>query len=284
MRFYSPLRYPGGKGKLAKFVGKICELNDVSGHYVEPYAGGAAVALYLLMEEKVSSVTINDSDRAIYAFWHSVLNETERLCRRIRNANVTVEEWRAQKDIQRHADTASLIDLGFSTLFLNRTNVSGILDGGPIGGLDQSGSYKIDCRFNKDGLIQRIRAIANKKDHIQLYNLDALDLIKQIKKEGDSQSTIFYFDPPYYLKGESLYMSYYGPDDHREVCEVIKQIRHIHWIVSYDNVPEVRGLYDGFKKKEYKLWHTAHTARRGKEILFFSPGLVIPRIADPAKV
>ncbi len=253
MRFYSPLRYPGGKGKLARFVGRICEDNGVSGHYVEPYAGGAAVALYLLMEGKVGKITINDSDRAIYAFWHSVLHDSRRLCGLIRRKEVSVATWREQKEVQVRKETADLLELGFSTLFLNRTNVSGILDGGPIGGLEQGGSYKIDCRFNKEALIARIKAIAERKDDIRLFNLDALDLIKKIEQERAASSTIFYFDPPYYLKGESLYMSHYGPEDHKHVSEAIKKIKGIRWIVSYDNVSAIKAMYSGYKKREYKL-------------------------------
>ncbi len=284
MKFYSPLRYPGGKGKLAKFVSQICEDNGISGHYVEPYAGGAAVALYLLMEGKVSRITINDSDRAIYAFWHSVLKDTNRLCRLIQSVDVSVETWCIQKEVQKHKDSADLLHLGFSTLFLNRTNVSGILDGGIIGGLRQEGTYKIDCRFNKKALMERIRVIAAKKTQVRLLKLDALDLVKKIQAEKAHSSTIFYFDPPYYLKGESLYMNHYGHDDHKEVSEVIKKIKGVRWIVSYDNVPQIKSMYSGFLKKEYKLLHTARTARMGKEVLFFSKGLKIPRVADPVKM
>ena len=138
MQFYSPLRYPGGKNKLAKFVALICEKNAVSGHYVEPYAGGASVALHLLFNGHVKEVTINDYDRAIYAFWYSILNDTEKFCRKIRNTDVTLETWRKQKKIQNNKATEkNLLKLGFSTFYLNRTNYSGIIDGGMIGGVSQ---------------------------------------------------------------------------------------------------------------------------------------------------
>ena len=78
--FYSPLRYPGGKNKLSKFISKICIDNNINGHYVEPYAGGASVALHLLIENRIKKITINDYDRSIYAFWHSVLWDTNKLC------------------------------------------------------------------------------------------------------------------------------------------------------------------------------------------------------------
>ena len=173
--FYSPLRYPGGKNKLANFITKICVENNINGHYVEPYAGGASVALFLLLEKRVSKITINDFDRSIYAFWFSVLKHTDMLCKMIEGIDVNIESWEKAKKVQKNKKYASLIQLGFSTFFLNRVNMSGIIDGGVIGGIDQKGNYKMNCRFNKNELINRIRKIAKHKKHIQLFNLDAVD-------------------------------------------------------------------------------------------------------------
>ncbi|MFA7662387.1 MAG: DNA adenine methylase, partial [Patescibacteria group bacterium] len=188
--FYSPLRYPGGKNRLAKFIEQICVDNEISGHYVEPYAGGASVALYLLLEKKVQKITINDFDKSLYAFWWSVLNKTDKLCDFIEHTDITIENWRKMKKIQQQKETTSLFELGFSTLFLNRTNRSGIINAGVIGGLEQKGNYKIDCRFNKMNIIRKIKLIAEHKKQIKLYNLDAIDLIKNIKKESNNKNTI----------------------------------------------------------------------------------------------
>ncbi|MBB1579132.1 MAG: DNA adenine methylase [candidate division SR1 bacterium] len=271
MTFYSPLRYPGGKNKLAKFLAKICVDNEISGHYVEPYAGGASVAFFLLMEKYVKQITINDKDLAIYAFWYSVLYDTKNLIKKIRETEITIENWRIQKNIQKQKEDASLLDLGFSTFFLNRTNISGIINAGPIGGINQVGKYKLSCRYNKEELIKRIQLIAKYKKHITLENLDALDLIKKIKK---TKNTIFYFDPPYYLKGQSLYLNAYSNGDHKKVADEIRKIRNVKWIVSYDNTPEITELYDGFNKIEYSFKHTAYRAKEGLEVLFFSNNLI----------
>jgi len=251
---------------------------------VEPYAGGASVALYLLVNGYVKEITINDFDRTIYAFWYSILSDTERFCRKIKNTEITVENWKKFKKIHKNKKAANLFDLGFATFFLNRTNHSGVLDGGVIGGKDQKGKYKINCRFNKESLIERIKFIASYRVNIHLYNLDALDLIKKIQRESVNRNTIFYFDPPYYLKGPSLYMNHYKNSDHKRVSEEIKRMRNARWIVSYDNVPEIKNLYKDIKKKEYSLLHTANEIRIGKEILFFSDNLLIPRVQNPAKI
>lgn len=278
--FYSPLRYPGGKNKLAAFIAKICIDNNIDGHYVEPYSGGASVALYLLLEGFVKKITINDKDRSIYAFWHSVLNNTTQLCERIKNTELTIQEWRKQREIQSNKDKADLLDLGFSTFFLNRTNRSGIINGGVIGGINQTGNYLINCRFNKVELIDRIRVIASRKKDIRLYQKDAVKLIEQIQLESTSENIVFYFDPPYYLKASSLYMNHYKEEHHKEVSEKIKGINNIRWIVSYDNVPEIRDLYSECQKKEFSFKHTAYSIREGHEILFFSKSIKQPDIIN----
>lgn len=275
---YSPLRYPGGKSKLSKFVSQICISNSVRGCYVEPYAGGASVALHLLIEGHVSKIIINDIDRSIYAFWHTVLNHSRKLCNLIERTPVTVEVWRKCKKIQQKKKTANLIELGFSTFFLNRTNISGILDAGIIGGLNQLGKYKIDCRFNKNELIRRIKLISKQRSRIEIFNIDALDLVSLIEKRQNVDSTIFYFDPPYYLQGPSLYLNSYTHPDHVRVGEKIQQINNIKWIVSYDNTPEIKSIYSSMRKVEYSLQYTAKGTKEGSEVLFFSPGLTIPNI------
>ncbi|MDR6544291.1 DNA adenine methylase [Chryseobacterium rhizosphaerae] len=277
---YSPLRYPGGKNKLSAFLSKICIDNNINGHYVEPYSGGASVALFLLLEGYVSNITINDKDRSIYAFWYSVLHKTEELCRLIENTEITIDEWRKQKSIQNTKEEADILELGFSTFFLNRTNRSGIINAGVIGGVGQNGNYLMDCRFNKEELISRIKKIAEKKEYIRLYKKDAINLIDKIQQEANHENTIFYFDPPYFLKASSLYMNHYKENNHEEVSNKIKAIKNIKWIVSYDNVPEINNLYLGISKKEYSFKHTAYNSREGQEILFFSPDIALPEIED----
>ncbi|MGB7841179.1 MAG: DNA adenine methylase [Salinimicrobium sp.] len=278
--YYSPMRYPGGKNKLAPFIAKICTENDTS-HYVEPYSGGASVAFFLLLEGYVERITINDRDRSVYALWHAILNKTNKLIKRIEETEVTVENWHKQRLIQANKKRADLLDLGFSTLFMNRTNRSGIITGGIIGGVEQTGEYKISCRFNKEEIISRIRNIKKKRKYITLYKKDALKLIQRIQeREREPARTLFYFDPPYYQKAESLYMNYYLAKDHQEVGQAIKNIQEIPWVVSYDNNPAIREIYRDFPVKEFSFKHSAYEVREGKEILFFSENLNYPDLEN----
>jgi DNA adenine methylase len=278
--FYSPLRYPGGKNRLSAFLAKICMDNNIHSHYVEPYAGGSSVALFLLIEGYVNRITINDKDRSIFAFWHSVINHSDELCNLIDDTEVTIENWHLQKEIQKEKETCDLLKLGFSTLFLNRTNRSGIIKGGVIGGLKQEGNYKIDCRFNKLEIKNRIKLIAKFSSSIEIFNDDAIDLIDKIQQQAETLGTIFYFDPPYYLKADQLYMNHYMDEHHKIVSNKIKSITNIHWIVSYDDNINIEKLYLDLSTKKYSFNHSAGKSKSGKEIMFFSGGLIQPDVEN----
>ncbi len=276
MEFLSPLRYPGGKAKVADFVRCLIEKNALlDGTYVEPYVGGGSVALSLLFNEYVKDIYINDKDIAIYAFWHSVLHEPEALCKLIKDTPVTVETWFKLRDYQDKTDNVDLLHLGFSTFFLNRTNRSGILKAGVIGGYEQTGNYKIDARFNKEDLIKRIERIADYSDRIHLTNEDAVTLVQRLKKELP-YNTLFYLDPPYYIKGKGLYLNYYNDNDHQNIANSISDFREHKWIISYDNVDFIANLYSRFRQKTFELNYSASNSGKGKEIMIFSDNLVIP--------
>jgi DNA adenine methylase len=280
--FYSPLRYPGGKGKLTDFIKLIFDRNSLGcGCYVEPYAGGASVALSLLIDGYASEIVINDYDKSIYAFWHSVINETDELCQMISDVNIDMATWQEQREVQKNKETAPLLELGFSTFFLNRTNRSGIIKAGVIGGNEQNGNYKIDARFNKSELIKRIQKIGEHGSRILLYNLDAVKLIKTISSQLPT-NTLIYFDPPYYLKGKDLYVNHYKHNDHLLVSKVINGINKHKWVVSYDNEKEIKKLYRKNKKFIYSLNYSAVNATNGTEVMICHKGLVIPKIGRPA--
>lgn len=276
MNFYSPLRYPGGKGKVADYFKQIFRENFLyDGIYVEPYAGGASVALSLLFNEYASKIIINDIDRSIFSFWHSVLNNTDELCKLIFDTPVTVDNWEIQRHVQKNKHQQNLLEVGFSTFYLNRTNRSGIISAGIIGGRQQTGEWKIDARFNKKNLISRIERIAQYKDRIELHNSDAVELVKSLRKSLQ-QKSLFYFDPPYYVKGKDLYLNYYQDNDHQNIADEISKVSNQKWIITYDDVSQIRNLYSKYRTKTFKLPYSAGNEKKaGKEIMIFSDNIYI---------
>lgn len=277
--YFTPLRYPGGKGKLAGYVKEVITANKLlDGHYVEPFAGGAAVAIELLLQDYVSHAHINDLDRSIYAFWYCVLEQTDALCDLVEMTPVTIDEWLKQRTIQQMSIEYDLLALGFSTFFLNRCNRSGIIKGGVIGGKNQNGKWKLDARYNKSDLLRRIQQIARFKSRISLHNGDVADFLRlTIPLAPDN--TLVYLDPPYYVKGEGLYANHFTHSDHENLAaSVANGLAGNKWIVSYDNVPEIASMYNRFQEFVYRLNYSAHTRHLGSEIMFFSDSLYVPPI------
>lgn len=268
MSYYcSPLRYPGGKNCIFPFVSNLFYENDLLGSaYAEPYAGGAGLALRLLFEEYVERIYINDLDRSIYAFWTSVLTNPDAFCSWIEDVDVSMDSWYRYKEIQNNAQSADLWELAKSTFFLNRTNVSGVVKGGVIGGYEQKGRYTIDVRFKKRDLICRIEKIAQFRNRISASNLDGLAFVK--KMDGKAEDIFIYLDPPYYQKGAELYMNYYSKADHVRLSNYIHRMRK-KWMVSYDNHDFILNLYAAKKKILYRLSQSASN-RVGDEVLIFS--------------
>ncbi|ECQ6354014.1 DNA adenine methylase, partial [Listeria innocua] len=215
----SPLRYPGGKTQLFKFVRNLIEINEIKhSTYIEPFAGGAGVALELLFSNSVENIVINDYDKSIHSVWYAIINHTDEFIRLIETVPITIDEWHRQRSIYLDKkNSMNSVEGGFATFYLNRTNVSGIINGGPIGGKAQNGKYKLDCRYNKSGLIKKIKKIADYKSRITLYRKDANNLIDLILERYNSNNCFVFFDPPYYVQGQNLYLSFILKSEHQKM-------------------------------------------------------------------
>lgn len=281
MKSISPLRYPGGKASIAGFLEDMLDLNDLSGcSYYEPYAGGAGAALSLLKNNCVSSIFINDADIRIYSFWHSVLNESDRFVDDIFSTPIDIKTWKHQKSICEDPSKHSLYKVGFATFFMNRCNRSGVLVGaGPIGGLLQDGQWRIDVRFNREGLAKRILEISAMKDRICVYNMDAIAFLKSTLPAGLGRKKVFvYLDPPYVNKADRLYMNTYNQKDHSEIsCYIMKQ-KTLNWVMSYDDTPLIHDLYRDAKVSSMPIRYSLQSKRAAKELIIAPQSITLPAI------
>jgi DNA adenine methylase len=269
----SPLRYPGGKASLYTRLRALLRYNGLtSGTYIEPYAGGAGAALGLLVTGQVARIVINDLDPAIYAFWRCLIDSPKDFSQMIRDAQLSVDEWEKQHDAYLHAPRDDYARLGFATFYLNRTNRSGVLNGGPIGGMDQTGNYKIDARFNKDTLLERVRLIGMYSRRIAVHNADGIAIIQEYARNVDA---FIYADPPYFEKAGSLYLNSFTTEDHEALAACLNGLGDTRWLLTYDNVPEVARLYAKRRSEEFSLNYSAHRVIKAKEIMVYSDSLVI---------
>lgn len=261
--FYSPLRYPGGKGKLEPFMELLIrQTGHLGGTYVEPFAGGAGIALELLEKEIVNDIVINDLDKGIYSFWRAILSETDRFINDIRNVELTIDEWNRQRQVIDNCNRYSY-ELGFATFYLNRTNRSGIIKGGVIGGTEQNGNWRMDARFNREALIERIIKIAKRKNHIHLYNKDVNSFIQNYLPRYQHNAFV-YFDPPYFGKGKQLYLNFFSYDDHVRIERMIDNHVNCDWVITYDDVKEIAEIYQNHILKRFDLNYSAGCKEKSK--------------------
>ena len=274
--FYSPLRYPGGKGKLTSFMEfMIDRLGHRGGTYIEPFAGGAGIAIELLERQVVEQIVINDLDKGVYSFWRAILKETDRFIDQIRTVPLDMDEWNRQRDICLNDNSKYSFELGFATFYMNRTNRSGIIKGGVIGGSNQTGNYLIDARFNREDLIERIKRIAALKSKIHLYNKDVASFVTRYVPKYQDNALIF-FDPPYYAKGKQLYLNFFKHEDHVKIEELIRTQVHCDWIITYDDAPEIVDIYAGYPIRHYDLSYSVANKRKASELIIFCNEQIIP--------
>lgn len=290
MSFLTPLRYPGGKGRMGPWIAELLRHNQISGGwYVEPYAGGCGAALFLLTHGYVDRIVINDADPVIFSFWKAVTEQTDELIAKIKSTRVSMTIWRAQREILATQAEHSQLDVAFAAFFLNRTNRSGILAGGVIGGKSQSGVWKLSARYNKEDLIERIRSIGKLSKRISVHGLDALDLLDLIEPQLPKKSLI-YLDPPYFQKGAQLYRNFYDPEDHAMIARRVATLK-VPVIVTYDKAKEISELYRSFDQVDFSLQYSTHRARpQATELLIYknlslksAPELTRGRTLSPAR-
>jgi DNA adenine methylase len=267
----SPLRYPGGKASLTGFFAEIIEnLGIQNARYVEPFAGGAGAALSLLRQGLVSDIVINDIDGAVYSFWSSVVNRTDEFLELLSAAPLTIEEWRRQRGIYKVADESDPLALGFAFFYLNRTNRSGVLNAGVIGGLAQEGKYRMDARFNRQELAARISAIGQMRDRIQVTDRDGGEVVRRY---ADDPEAFLYIDPPYVDMGGALYLNAFDHRDHADLARTVLSCSNAHWVLTYDNSDFIRKLYESRFLTEYELTYSAHRPGKATELLVASPSV-----------
>lgn len=280
MRHPSPLRYPGGKGILSKFLQDFIELNELSGcNYYEPFAGGAGAALALLNEGVVSEIRLNDADYRVYSLWRSILNETDRFMERIREVPLDIDEWKKQREICAKPSKYKLFDVGFAAFYMNRCNRSGVLTGaGPIGGYQQTGSWRLDVRFNRETLATRVLKLGELREQIRVHNEDAVTFLKRELPSGRGRRNVFvYLDPPYVNKGQRLYLNAYEAEDHKRLSQYVLAQKTLPWVMSYDDSKLVRELYKSCACYNLPIRYSLQDKRDASELVICPPELSKPK-------
>lgn len=275
MRTASPLRYPGGKSALAGLLKDIRRINGLGDRSVaEPFAGGAGASLTLLFQEDAPEILVNDADRAVHDFWWSLVNRMTAFSKLLSRTRVSMAEWRRQRDTYRSRSRASRLKRGFAAFYLNRCNRSGIImNGGPIGGVAQTGPWKLNARFNRADLHRRCRRVGEYGSRIRVSCQDGIEFIRT----SDASKTVFFIDPPYFVKGQTLYLNSLDESYHIALSLQLRAMTEDAWILTYDDCPEIRGMYEGWASvRPFSLQYAASARRSGKEVLVTPKWMRLP--------
>lgn len=250
-RWLSPLRYPGAQRRLVPYIRSAIHYNDVEPTlFIEPFAGGASVAIQLLGEGTVEQIGLADKDKLVSAFWKVVFSEPEWLIDRVQEVEPSLELWKALKT-QVADGQLDLYQRAFACLYLNRTSFSGILHphAGPLGGYEQDSEHDIACRFSKDNIIDRIRRLGNLRNRVAfVWNKSwrgSITLIGDMQSRGSISDDVFYYlDPPFFNKSEKLYQHSFGSSDHAQLRNQLTLLDD-NWLLSYDDCEKVWQYYGG---------------------------------------
>lgn len=242
----SPLRYPGGKSKVLDLLASY--LSEEKKTFVDVYCGGGSVGLSLLLSGVVEHLVMNDLDKGVYAFFHTVLTAPEALIQKIRTVVPDRELFfYYQEMVKKDYDEFPELERAFGFLVVNRLAFSGIWNANPTSNLLQ--------RWNPKVLEKRVWNIWEKREQIILLNEDALKVIEEYY--WDETCTLF-IDPPYYVAWDKkLYHHCYQEEEHQKLADLLNTLvcgmpAHADILVTYDNHPFIAKLYQeaGFANVE----------------------------------
>lgn len=257
--YKSPLRYPGSKQKLAPKIANLLINNSIKPDvFIEAFSGGASISIYLLQLNLVNNIALIEKDPLLASFWKTVFYDSEWLIKQINKIDVTIENWQKFKKYK----PRTIRNKALKCLFLNRTNFSGILKAGPIGGKNQESKYKIDCRFNKKRLIETIEKLSLFRNKVLFIEEGDYSDILNKKLLTLSSNSFIYFDPPYVKKADQLYNYFFKMNDHIKLKDYIYSLSN-KWLLTYDYDLFIIDLYSD-KKYNQCVFDMTYTVSSNK--------------------
>ena len=241
----SPLRYPGGKSRVAKL---LCQYIPPHTEYREPFVGGGAIFFY---KPKVEKNWINDLHPGLYALWRTLRDhfpEFADLCKAqdTTDLRATFDYWINRFDLMKAEGNAQLVERAVQYYFINRTVWTGrvVFDPARRSRLyfsNPEGWGKLEKK------LRHLRACAEKLRGVRIT-------CKPFEKclGGATPETFIYADPPYYRDSldtptSRLYEGHFAIEQHESLRDLLANCP-ARVMISYDDRPEVRRLYSDRKK------------------------------------
>jgi DNA adenine methylase len=282
-RYASPLRYPGGKARMAPWLTDTFEAllwpMDVE-IWLEPFGGGAGAALTALASGRVPEAWIVEANPALAAFWTTVMNDGPAMADRVERTVPTLGMFQDSRQTVAAALDGERIDtfkLGLAAFILNRCSRSGMIlpSVGPIGGKAQTGLHTVAARFNAAALADRIRTVHALGDRFKVFAGDGISFLEDLPASGVQDEVFCFVDPPYIGVGNDLYAIGMDDDLHQRLANALNRLT-APWLLTYDAHPQIPQLYPDSQVLEFDIPHTAGSSRVGTEYLVLGPGMGAP--------
>ncbi|WP_017304163.1 DNA adenine methylase [Spirulina subsalsa] len=223
---HSPFRYPGGKFYARKLI-----LEHIPEHenYVEPFAGGASI---FFAKDKVKYNWLNDIDEELINCFLMIRDYPEELIEKLQGEKATKErhyfykhDYSAQNDLERAT----------RWYYLNRTSYSGIMKAESC-----YWGYGEKYSMRPENWGRNILRTSEKLQGVKLTHLDFEKVFENLPK-----NTFLFVDPPYFsARQDNFYTHFFCQEDHIRLCQTLKKYSdQVRFLLTYDNVPEIRGLY-----------------------------------------
>jgi len=236
------LRYPGGKsrGPWSELIVETVKAQYDGGTFGELFFGGGAITFKLLKLGVLESILINEIDPSLARLWNAVIKTPCRLRSGVRAVKPSVDLFLRAKDRVLRG-----VGSGLEAMIVNRMSYGGRgVKANPQGGLKQDSEYKIDCRWKPEALCRNISTCSRL--------LNSVDIVGGKCHSEDysiwlNSPHLMYLDPPYWEKGEGLYLHSFDEEEHERLR---RELGHrINWILSYNNVPETQLMYNGYHRQ-----------------------------------
>lgn len=234
-----PLPYIGGKNRLATEI-----ISMIPEHitYVEPFAGGAQV-LFHKGPSKVE--VINDLDFDVVNFFRICQMHFEELVRYLR-FTVASRRWH-QLYVAEDPLTLTDIQRAARFFYLQKNSFGGLV----LGHKFHYGITQLS-NFNPERIPEILEKTHQRLQRVQIESLP----YERVLQKYDRPTTLFYVDPPYY--GRKLYRHNLEKDEFRILADRLAVVRG-KFILSLNDVPEVRSIFSGFCIRPTNLIYTAKT-------------------------
>lgn len=190
-------------------------------------------------------------------------------------------EYFTKEDCIRYVVTTALHKLA-----IHQMSYSGLgtVAGGPMGGLSQNSDYKVDCRWSPNYIKSKIKKyhklLSQKNIRYQTCSdydwTSILADCNRFSEENKDYKCFIYLDPPYYEKGPEPYQFYFTEQEHEVLSKCLKEVKHP-WLLSYDNVKEIRDFYSWANIKEVKINYTINKSRNNTELLISNTDLIVQK-------